>query len=113
MIAFTDIRNDEGGFDNVAFEYDEQAEIMQEIKDRIGRLDKNGDIDELYGELDQLIFEFQDKTDAIEAAASCIAEIKFSNLNIAFDELRRDLKKCKLKAKKIADEVIKTIRRIA
>lgn len=113
MTAFTDIRNDGGSFDNVAFEYDEQAEIAQEIKDRLDSLDRNADVDELYGELDQLVFEFKDETDVIEQISSYILKIEFRNLDIAFEEVMRDLKIHKKKVQNIVNEVTETIRRLA
>ena len=63
MIAFTDIRNDEGGFDNVAFEYDERAELSAEFQTRLSEIDLGLGGDEIYAELDQLVFEFRDEID--------------------------------------------------
>lgn len=113
MTAFTDIRNDDGRLEMIPFEYDEQAEIAQEIKDRLDSLDRNADVDELYGELDQLVFEFKDETDVIEQISSYILKIEFCNLDIAFEEVMRDLKIHKKKVQNIVNEVTETIRRLA
>lgn len=108
MIEFEDIRDDDTGeIKMVAFEYDETAKLKEEIRKDLNNIDLNLGVDEIYGQLDEIRYAYEDDdaADVWQEIEDFVTANGNEKLSRSWQELQNDLRQMRAKLQTSQKEV--------